>query len=361
MTTSAKTPPPATAGPVRRLGPALSGPYAGIWIATALLFAVSAIAVPDSMTGQSLLAMFPFWAVLAIMSIGQMLVVQQRGIDLSIPGTATLAAMVFVTLVGRHGTPFPLALLYLLIMAIVIGLFNGLLVTRVNVTPLITTLAVNGLLAGAMLSYTQGEGTSAPAGLASFAASRPLGFPAPAWVAIGVALAFAFLMRWTVAGRRFVAVGASPDAARATGIRVNAYVIGAYIGSAVLATGGAVLLTGYVQNPDPTIGDPYLFQTVMAVVIGGTSLIGGRGSVVATAVAALFLSQLGQVVLTLGAGAAVQQFVQVVALVLATVGATLLSRRSRRVSQRSLARRLRQSRTPADRPGASEPDSVSAA
>jgi ribose transport system permease protein len=341
MTTSTKNPPSVLAGTARGLRVRLSSPYAGIWIATVLLFAVSAVAVPDSMKAQSLRAMLPFWAVLAIMSIGQMLVVQQRGIDLSIPGTATLSAMAFVTTVGRHGTPFPLALLYLLIIAILIGLLNGTLVTRVNVTPLITTLAVNGLLAGAMLSYTQGEGTAAPAGLAAFAASRPLDVPAPAWLAVGVVLVFAFLLRWTTAGRRFVAVGASQGAARAAGIRVNAYVILAYVGSAVFAAGGAVLLTGYVQNPSPTIGSPYLFQTVMAVVIGGTSLVGGRGSVLATAVAALFLSQLGQVVLTLGAGAAMQQFVQAVALVLATAGATLLSRRTRRASQSAVTRRLR--------------------
>jgi ribose transport system permease protein len=337
-TTPTKSRPSATAG-TGRLRVSMSSPYAGIWIATALLFAISAIAVPASTGAQSLRAMLPFWAVLAIMSIGQMLVVQQRGIDLSIPGTATLSAMVFVTLVGRHGTPFLLALLYLLVIAVVIGLFNGLLVTKVNVTPLITTLAVNGLLAGAMLSYTQGAGTAAPAGLAAFAASRPLGVPTPAWLAAGIVLVFAFLARWTIAGRRFVAVGASPGAARAAGIRVNRYVVGAYIGSAVFAAGGAIVLTGYVQNPSPTIGNPYLFQTVMAVVIGGTSLMGGRGSVLATAVAALFLSQLGQLVLTLGAGAAMQQFVQAVALVLATAGATLLSRRGRRAGQRVLNRR----------------------
>jgi ribose transport system permease protein len=336
MTTPTKSRPSATTGTGRRLRVSMSSPYAGIWIATALLFAISAIAVPASMGAQSLRAMLPFWAVLAIMSIGQMLVVQQRGIDLSIPGTATLSAMVFVTLVGRHGTPFLLALLYLLVIAVIIGLFNGLLVTRVNVTPLITTLAVNGLLAGAMLSYTQGAGTAAPAGLAAFAASRPLDVPTPAWLAAGIVLLFAFLARWTVAGRRFVAVGASPGAARAAGIRVNRYAVGAYIGSAVFAAGGAIVLTGYVQNPSPTIGNPYLFQTVMAVVIGGTSLMGGRGSVLATAVAGLFLSQLGQVVLTLGAGAAMQQFVQAVALVLATAGATLLSRRGRLGGRRAL-------------------------
>lgn len=121
-------------------------------------------------------------------------------------------------------------------------------------------------------------------------------------------------------------------AASALGIRPSWYVLGAYLASSVLAAVGAVLLVGYVQNPNANIGEPYLFQSITAVVIGGTSLAGGRGSVVATAIAALFLTQLAQVVLSLGATPSTQLLVQAAALVAALAGANLLKLWARRTA-----------------------------
>jgi ribose transport system permease protein len=303
------------------------GSYAAIWIATAVLFTLSAVLVPRSVGPQSIQAMLPFWAVLAIMAAGQTLVIQQRGIDLSVPGTVSLAAMGFTVLVERSGAPVAAGLVAALLAGALVGLLNGLITTRVHVTPLITTLAMNALLVGVMFTCTGGVGTAAPAGLQAFAAGSMLGIPVLAWAAVVVVALVAAVAARSVAGRRFVAVGANPDAARALGLHADRYVVGAYVLAGALFALGAVLLVGYVQNPSPTLGEPYLFQTVMAVVIGGTSVAGGRGSVVASAVAALFLTQLGQVVLTLGAGAAVQLLVQAGAMALALAGAAHLERR----------------------------------
>ncbi|RTL65207.1 MAG: ABC transporter permease [Pseudonocardiaceae bacterium] len=316
--------------PARR--PRAAGPYTGIVLATCALFVLSAILVPKSLSAQSLGAMLPFWAILAIMSAGQTLVIQQRGIDLSIPGVVSLTAMGFVVFVDRNDTPVFVGLLVVVLLGVVIGLVNGLIITRINVTPLITTLALNALLVGVMFTYTKGVGSAAPASLQAFAASSVLGVSTLVWLAIATVLVVGFVLRQTAVGRRFVAVGANPDAARAIGIRVDVYIVGAYIAAALLFALAAVLLAGYAQNPAPTMGNPYLFQTVMAVVIGGTSLAGGRGSVVATAVAALFLTQLGQVVLTLGANAAVQLLVQAIAMALALAGAAMLERRRKRTA-----------------------------
>ncbi|WP_103380785.1 ABC transporter permease [Pseudonocardia dioxanivorans] len=304
-----------------------NSPYTGIVLATCVLFVLSAILVPKSLSAESLGAMLPFWAILAIMSAGQTLVIQQRGIDLSIPGVVSLTAMGFVVFVDRNDTPVFVGLIVVVALGVVIGLVNGLIITRINVTPLITTLALNALLVGAMFSYTKGVGSAAPASLQAFAAARFLHVSVLVWLALGTIAVVGFVLRRTTVGRRFVAVGSNPDAARAIGLRVDAYIVGAYIAAALLFALAAVLLAGYAQNPAPTMGNPYLFQTVMAVVIGGTSLAGGRGSVVATAVAALFLTQLGQVVLTLGADAAVQLLVQAIAMALALAGAAWLNRR----------------------------------
>ncbi|MFC4948141.1 ABC transporter permease [Pseudonocardia sp. GCM10023141] len=304
-----------------------SGPHTGIAIATVALFALCAVLVPQSLTAQSIGAMLPAWGVLAIMAAGQTLVIQQRGIDLSVPGTVSLVAMGFTVFVDRNDVPVLVGIVVVLAVGAAVGLLNGLVTTRVHVTPLITTLAVNALLIGAMFSYTRGVGTAAPVSLQSATASSPLGVSAIAWIAVLAVLVVAGIAGRTVIGRRFVAVGANPAAARAMGLRADRYVVGAYVAAGILFAFAAVLLVGYNQNPSPTLGNPYLFQTVMAVVIGGTSVAGGRGSVIASAVAALFLTQLGQVVLTLGAGPAMQLLVQAAAMAVALAGAAFLERK----------------------------------
>ena len=129
-------------------------------------------------------------------------------------------------------------------------------------------------------------------------------------IAVGVLLVVTFVIRKTVLGRRFVAVGASPAAARAAGIPVRAYELGTYIVAALAYGGAGILIAGFLRTPGIATGNDYLLPTIAAVVLGGTSLAGGRGSVIATAGGALFLTQLEQVVLGMGAPSSVQLVIQ---------------------------------------------------
>jgi ribose transport system permease protein len=285
-----------------------SSSYIGIWVATGALFILCAIFASDSMSAVSLNAMIPFAALLAIVSIGQTLVIQQRGIDLSVPGMITFVGMSFVTFVEKSGASTIVALLVMLGVAALFGLANGLIITRINVTPLITTLAMNALLVGAMYGYTNGVASSAPDGLSAFTNDKLLGVSVMAWIAVGLMLVVGFISMQTPIGRRFVAVGANPAAARALG----------------------VLLTGYIKTPTPLLGEPYLFLSVIAVVIGGTSVAGGRGSVSASVVAALFLTQLAAAGRALGAPASTQQLIQAIAMTGAVgLGALIVARKAR--------------------------------
>jgi ribose transport system permease protein len=122
----------------------------------------------------------------------------------------------------------------------------------------------------------------------------------------------------TVIGRRYIAVGSSPAAALSSGIGVLSYQIGTYMLAAVRYGVAGVLLAGFIGYASPTAGSDYLLPSIAAVVVGGTPFTGGRGSVVASGVAALFMAQLGQMVLALGAGPAEQLFVQAATIVVAT-------------------------------------------
>jgi ribose transport system permease protein len=134
-------------------------------------------------------------------------------------------------------------------------------------------------------------------------------------IAIVATALVAFVVKKTVAGRRFEGVGASSGGARAAGLIVSRYKTLAYVAAALLYCLAGILLGGVVSTPSAFQGDSYLLPSVAAVVLGGTSLLGGRGSVAASAVAALFLTQLDQVLLTSGASSAVQSLVQAGALV----------------------------------------------
>jgi len=290
---------------------------AGIWVATGLLFAISAVFQPQSLGPSALAALWPFAAVLMLAATGQTLVVQQRGIDLSVPGFISLTVVLVTHIPNENSSKLLPAILLAYAIAIAAGLVNGLMVTRVGITPIVMTLGMNAVLYGVDLGISQGTPTQTTKALESFTSSSVAGLPLPLVIAIGLVLIIGFIVKRTAFGRRFEASGASAAAGRAAGLSDHRYQVGAYVGAAVLYCTAGVLLAGIVSQPDPFQGNAYLLPSVAAVALGGTSLLGGRGSVVASAVGALFLSQLQQFVLATGASAAVQNLVQAGTLALA--------------------------------------------
>ena len=319
----------AVTAPRRRL-PSMSGPATAVVVATGLLFLVSWIAQPQSVAHSSLLGMLPFAAVLAIVAVGQTLVVQQGGIDLSVPGVISLTVVIMTRYPnGDSGKVLP-ALVFAFGAALVAGLVTGLLVSRVGITAIVTTLGMNALLYGGVLQISGGTPRTTTDALHAFASGRVAGIPTTVPIAVAITAVVGFLVKRTVAGRRFEGVGASTTGARAAGLPVRRFQLTAYVAATVLYCAGGVLLAGVVSTPSAFQGDSYLLPSVAAVVLGGTSLLGGRGSVVASAVAALFLSQLDQLLLTSGVSNATQNLVEAGALV---VGLAIYSVPWRRVGE----------------------------
>jgi ribose transport system permease protein len=302
----------------RRATPRLpvGGAATAIIVATALLFLVSWIIEPQSVRHSSLLGMLPFAAVLAIVAVGQTLVVQQGGIDLSVPGMISLTVVIMTRYPNGDSGKLAGALLFAFGAAIAAGLITGILVSRVGITAIVTTLGMNALLYGAVIQISGGTPRTTTDALHNFASGRVLGIPSTVPIAIAITAVVAVLVKRTVAGRRFEGVGASNSGARAAGLVVRRYQLAAYVSATVLYCAAGVLLAGVVSTPSAFQGDSYLLPSVAAVVLGGTSLLGGRGSVVASAVAALFLTQLDQLLLTSGVSNAAQNLVEAGALVL---------------------------------------------
>jgi ribose transport system permease protein len=256
----------------------------------------------------------------------------QGGIDLSVAGGLSLYVVILTKYPAGDNSRLWPAIGIAFLAAIGAGLLNGFLIGRMRLNPIVATLGTNALLFGAVLWYTAGIPTTTTARLARVGGGVWLGIPAPVYFAVAATVLVTAVAKLTPVGRRFEGVGANEVAARTAGLRVTRHQSSAYVWAQVLYCLAAAMHAGIVNQPTAYEGNNYLLPTVAAVVLGGTSLLGGRGNLVATAVAALFLSQLDQFVLALGVSYATRTLVQAGAL---AVGVALYS-----VNWGGLARRV---------------------
>lgn len=228
---------------------------------------------------------------LGLAAIGQTLVLISGGLDLSVGSTVILADVMAAQMInGRPEMVIPVTLLVLAVGAL-IGLANGLLITRFGVTPFIATLGMNFIVYGAALVYSGGAPRgSIPPNMRFWGNGFIFGYiPAGAVVWIAVTIVMAFLLRRTDFGRRLMATGANPRAAHLAGVRVRWVQMMAYVASGFMAAAAGLLLVAFVGMGTLEIGTDFLLGSIAASVIGGTSFEGGRGTIWGTFGGVLFL------------------------------------------------------------------------
>ena len=181
--------------------------------AIALLYAVSFVVAPGSVSAGATLTVLCFASILATAAIGQTLVVQQAGLDLSVPGVISLAAVLVTKFPAGDNAALTLWIGAALASGVISGFICGTAITRFYVTPLVATLAVNALLYGTVLYLTKGTSTEAvPSALSNFAVGRLFGVPQLALLTFVAVVVVEIGVRWSAMGRRFVAVGVSARA-----------------------------------------------------------------------------------------------------------------------------------------------------
>jgi len=282
-------------------------------VALVILVVAGAVFAPSSVSQGAILGMLPFAAVLAIVALGQTLVVMQGGIDLSVAGSVSLVIVIVTHQAYGDDSKVLPAALTALVVAVAAGLLNGFLIGRLGLNAIVATLGTNALLYAGVLAVSGGTPRQTTDLLANVAGGVSFGIPNAVYFAVAAVAITTVVVKRTVAGRRFEAVGANGLAAWATGLMVQRHRAGGYVGAQVLYWLGGLLLAGILNKPTAYQGDSYLLASVAAVVLGGTSLLGGRGNLVATALAALFLTQLDQFVLAMGVPFAVKTLVQAAA------------------------------------------------
>jgi ribose transport system permease protein len=292
--------------------------FVAIWIAMLGLIVFSAIVAPRSLLPSTFLAIIPLAAFLALAAIGEALVIISRGIDLSIPAIITLSSTIILGFSRGHDTALAMAVVGALLFATAIGFTNGFLVAVLKLNALIVTLAVGAITTGATLWYRESlpQESRVPPGMAEWGDARFLGFNISVWVTTALVVVLTIVLRKTTIGRRFLAVGANPRAAWIVGINAAVYQIAAFTVAGFLYGVAGILLSAFIRNPTLRVGEPYLLAPIAAAVLGGTAVTGGIGSMVAVAGAALFLTQLGQMLKMLGLSSASEFVIEGIAIVI---------------------------------------------
>ena len=234
-------------------------------------------------------------AVIAALGIGQTLIILTAGIDLAVGATCILAMLVMSNLAANNGVPGPLALLLGIAVGTLCGFINGILVTRVKLPPFIVTLGTLSIYTAIGLMYSGGQSVaraSMPPILNVMATRFKLG---PFNLTLGLvfvalmAVVVAFILSQTAWGRHVYAVGDDIEAARLVGIRVDRVLLSVYTVAGLIYGITAWVLIGRAGTASPNAIVDANLETITAVVIGGTSLFGGRGGIVGTMLGALIV------------------------------------------------------------------------
>jgi ribose transport system permease protein len=282
--------------------------YMPVYIALLLLVVVASIWAPAALSGVALRAVAPYGAVLGIAALGQMLVIMTGGIDLSVPGTMSLAAVIVVGVGDGSNEQIWVAIATAVAAAAIVGLVNGILIGGLKLNGLIITLAVGLIVVGRVNRYgsTFPVQSPVPTGLSDWTSARILGVSPIFWIGVGLTILLIVGLRYTAVGRKFQAVGANPVASYVVGVRVTVNQILVYVVAAIFYAIAGVALAGLIRTPGVAIGTQYLLGPIAAVVIGGASLTGGLASPLSTFAAALFLTGLNQMLRTMGLPTALQ-------------------------------------------------------
>jgi ribose transport system permease protein len=251
-------------------------------------------------------------SIVGVLATGAMLVILLGQIDLSVPLTITSAAILATSLAGSgNATLAALAIPAGLIGGLMIGVANGLGVAIFRIPAMVWTLAVNAMLLGLTVVYTGGgKPHGAPPTLAVFLAhGHTLGIPNAflLWLVIGAATVF--VLKRTVFGTYIYALGQSPRALFLAGAPVERVIVGVFALAGFMSSLGGLLLVGYANQAYQGMGDSYLMPVIAAVVLGGTSILGGSGSYAGTFVGAIFITLLSSVLSLMQVQDAIRQIV----------------------------------------------------
>jgi len=268
--------------------------------------------LPTFLTAGYLLQQLQIASFLGIIAAGATLVILLGHIDLSVPAAITAIAIVTTTIAGsQDSTLAALAIPIGLLTGALIGLINGIGVAVLRLPSMVWTLAMNSMLIGSVVFFTGGfkpRGLAPPLSI-TLSLERSFGIPNAFLFWLLVMAAMFYLLHRTVYGKYLIAMGNSEKAVYLSGIRVRLVTTLTFVAAGIFTAIGAILLAGYANQAYQGMGDPYMLPVITAVVIGGTSIMGGQGGYGGTIVGAIFITLLSSILSVLQMPEAFRQIV----------------------------------------------------
>ncbi|NGN99885.1 ribose ABC transporter permease [Grimontia sp. S25] len=261
----------------------------------ALLFLIVVVSFlnPNFFTVDNILNILRQTSINAIIAVGMTLVILTAGIDLSVGSVLALCGAFAATLIAME-VPVLVAVPTALFAGAVLGAISGIIIAKGKVQAFIATLVTMTLLRGVTMVYTEGRPistgfTDTADAFAWFGTGYALGIPVPVWLMVIVFAAVWYLLNHTRFGRYIYALGGNESATRLSGIDVDKVKIGAYAICGLLAALAGIIVTSRLSSAQPTAGMGYELDAIAAVVLGGTSLMGGKGRIMGTLIGALII------------------------------------------------------------------------
>jgi erythritol transport system permease protein len=307
-----------------------------------LLLILFSLLAPSFLTANNLAILSKHVAISAILAIGMTFVILAGGIDLSVGSVAGLGGMIagYVLTQGisvggsAFYPPVYIAFLLTFVVCMTIGALNGWLISKANVAPFIATLGTLYVARGAALLLSNGKTFPNLAGQAArgntgflvVGQSAFFGVPTPVWIMFALFVVAAFVAAKTPFGRHVYAVGGNERAARLAGIRVPRIKLVTYLLSAFCATLVGLIIAAQLEAAHPATGETFELNAIAAVVLGGTSLAGGRGSITGSLIGAFVIGVLADGLVMLGVSEFWQMVIKGAVIVLAVAIDQLQSR-----------------------------------
>nr|WP_251713045.1 ribose ABC transporter permease [Lactococcus ileimucosae] len=291
-------------------------------LALIVLMIVITIINPNFLTTNNLLNLLLQVTANGFIAFGMTFVILTSGIDLSVGSILALSSAITAGLIA-NGMPVPLAIVVALLLGGVLGMINGLLISFGKLVPFIVTLATMTIFRGATLVYTNGnpitQGMSNSYLFKFLGQGYILGIPFPVILMFAVFIILYIVLHKTAFGKSVYALGGNEKAAYISGIKLNKVKILIYTISGVMASISGLIITSRLSSAQPTAGASYEMDAIAAVVLGGTSLMGGKGSLIGTLIGALIIGVLNNGLNIIGVSAFWQQVVKGVVILIAVM------------------------------------------
>lgn len=310
------------------VGPVRIDQHNSVYIILVLMLVLSVFYMPQFLAPTRLLGMLRHASALGILTLGHLFVIMGGGVDLSVAATLQMSVVIYVYAFNVYGIAgLIVGIILAFVLGAVMGLVNGVIVSKYSVQPFLATLFVGSILTGIRLVVTRSTPMGAVPEVIRFIGRGSTGPVPNALIVFVIVIAIAGIaMKKSVFAREVIAVGTNQKAALFSGINVDLTIIKTYCLSGISATGAAIVLSTYIGYADQWIGRGYEFDSLVAAVIGGNYLGGGRGSVAGAVGGVLVTSLILNVVILFRLEAHYQFIVKGAILVAATVVGSLIRR-----------------------------------